>query len=158
MTNLPPGNWNLDEYEDFSDWVTEIRSLPGNSTLRDIVIMLKAFSAQLAAIFEPIPSDQEDDEDEEDEEDPDAQGDEDWSPAVTGEVGGTIHVKSRGRGKAPAAIQDDVLLEVYPKVRSLVRPSSKPSAYLTCSVIIAKNSNVPVSGRLKTKDSDAPNA
>jgi hypothetical protein len=98
MRAFPAGGWDSDDLDDFSDWAKEIRSMPQNSTLREIVVSLKTFSAQLTTLFEPI---QMDEEGSSGSENPSSQNvDSDFEEEEPGTS--SIHVKSRSR-HAPAA-------------------------------------------------------
>ena len=53
------GRWDSNDLKDFSDWAKEIQSMQLNSTLREIIVSLKTFSAQLTTLFDPIQMDEE---------------------------------------------------------------------------------------------------
>ena len=120
MCMFPASGWDSDNLEDFSHWAKEIWSMPPNSTLREIVLSLKTFSAQLATLFEPLQMDEEGFDDSDNaslnDEDPDF---EEREPGT-----GTIHVKTRSRqvpaAKSSAIPDSETPVIMNPKVCKIV--------------------------------------
>ena len=70
MKKYPPGSWELDEYDEFSDWRSAIKAaILSTKTIREILVLLPHLSFMLTEINKPLQfEDETSDADEEEEE------------------------------------------------------------------------------------------
>ena len=99
MKVFPAGNFKLGEFESVTDWITELRPLPRNGTLKHVIMTLSDINRDLAMLQLPDP----------DEPDlGDDQDDEDLAPPPPPTQSSTSHARSRPRPinvDAPPATQ-----------------------------------------------------
>jgi|SRR5271155_5210165 len=50
MGNFPPGNWDLQEFDDPSDWITELKVLPMTSEMKLLFVSLHKLTADISTL------------------------------------------------------------------------------------------------------------
>lgn len=64
MHNFPTGGWDIDDFEDLSDWAASLRELEPTKSLRTIRMELKRLSARIEDVATPAENDDDFTEDE----------------------------------------------------------------------------------------------